>query len=668
MMRPELRTLVLLIFSALLTKVLAVESKISCVQVSENPKNCQRCDAGTSQKSFYLSLLTNHSKASDKPGQHSNQPKDELKEADALGISATFVTVGDDAFVYRGQVAPVTGDRKGVGFVIGKAFPLLYIGGWFRGYKEGFGINIDFCGGNFVLQAGMWSQGLFYRTAAIPEDLKKILTELSGCVDVMAVLERALPYVPPPIIPEWSEESEEEFLQNRGLYHINVSDTKYAFDIHSGSHANGAILIHYSHLHEGTNQQFMARRVGKNTFILSPKHAPCMALDLKSQSNHSGVDIVQQPFDLQKDSQKWIVEKNPDETFSLRNVFSKLYMTANNEKNQMIQSAHANSPKQRFLFRKVSQKHRKKANPSLITPEKEYMVRNRHDGKFLDVCGGSTSNGTEIIPYDAHGNNNQVFRFIQVSPTDPTVFYIESLLRKDKVLDVSDNNTNDGAKVILWDRHGGRNQQWRLLPIKEEGEDDDIQFQSVLSNKCLEVTCDKKIRMATCDSKKDSQLFSLQRREISPILTPGMKYRINIRANSKRLAVNAGPYGVPANNSLIVQQLPLAGSKAQVFQFILHEDDQYSIHPEGSQMNLALSPFQPGTKGTERIVLREYNQKDKLFRWKLIEHNGIYYYLQNVGTNFFLEAAGDSADVFQSTYGQRPEQLFAFEPLAVDDK
>jgi hypothetical protein len=393
-----------------------------------------------------------------------------------------------------------------------------------------------------------------------------------------------------------------------------------------------------------------------------------MALDLKSHSNLPGIDIVQYPFDLQKPSQQWIVERNPDETFSLRNVQSKLYMTASNEKNQMIQAEHANSPKQKLLFRKVSQKNRKKASPSLITPEKEYMIRNRHDGKFIDVADSRTANGTEIIPYEAHGSNNQVFHFIQLSPADPNIFYIESLLRKDKVLDIADNNTSDGAKVILYEKHGGRNQQWRLLPIKEEGEDDDVQIQSILSNKCLEVTCDKKIQMATCDSSKDSQLFSLQRREISPVLSPGTKYRINIRANSKRLAVNTSSNGVPATGNLIVQQLPLGSSNSQVFEFILHGDDQYSIHPAGSQMKLALSPFQPGTKGMEKIILRSYDSNDRLFRWKLIEHNGIYFYLQNDGSNLFLEAAGDSADVIQNTYGQRPEQLFAFEPLAADEK
>lgn len=631
---------------------------------------CIRCTEGTMEKTFYINLLTNHSAPfrKDQSNQATNTkpPRaDELFEAASSpeGISVTFVTVGDDAYVYRGQVDSRSGDRNGVGFVIGKAFPLLYIGGWHRGYKQGFGVNIDFCGGNFVLQAGMWSQGLFYRTAAMPGDLQKILTELSGCVDVMAVLERALPFVPSPDIPDWAEEGEEEFLQNRGVYFINLSESKYAVDVYGGSKDDGAMLIQYSGLHGGENQQFIARRVSKNTFCLSPKHAPCKAMDLKSESTLPNIQIVQNTANLQKPSQQWTVERNPDDTFSLRNCYSKLYLMAKDKGSEMIQAERDNHPNQRFLFRKVSMPLRKKASPALIKAEKEYMLRNRHDGKFLDVKGGSTSNSTPILAWNGHGGNNQVFRFIPVDPADSNAFFIESALSKDKVLDVADNKTEDGAAVILYKKHGGRNQQWKLNPIKEKGEDDDVQIQSLLSHKCLEVTCKGEVRMASCDSSKDSQIFSLQKREIAATLSPDIKYRINIRANSKRLAVDTGSRPTPAAANAIVQQLPMAYSNGQVFQFVQHGQEVYSVFPEGAQLKLALSPFQPGTKALEGVILRPYDEKDTLFRWKLIDHNGIYFYLQNVKSGMFLEAAGDSPKVYQNAYGQKAEQLFAFEPV-----
>lgn len=39
-------------------------------------------------------------------------------------------------------------------------------------------------------------------------------------------------------------------------------------------------------------------------------------------------------------------------------------------------------------------------------------------------------------------------------------FYIQSV-HSGKYLDVKDNNENPGAEVIIYDFHGGKNQQWK---------------------------------------------------------------------------------------------------------------------------------------------------------------------------------------------------------------
>jgi hypothetical protein len=33
-----------------------------------------------------------------------------------------------------------------------------------------------------------------------------------------------------------------------------------------------------------------------------------------------------------------------------------------------------------------------------------------------------------------------------------------------KCLDVAGGNSDDGTEVLLWDCHGGDNQRWRILP------------------------------------------------------------------------------------------------------------------------------------------------------------------------------------------------------------
>jgi ricin-type beta-trefoil lectin protein len=52
-----------------------------------------------------------------------------------------------------------------------------------------------------------------------------------------------------------------------------------------------------------------------------------------------------------------------------------------------------------------------------------------------------------------------------------------------KCLDVSGASTEDGAPIILWQCHGGANQQWRLEPFGEE-----YRLVARHSGKCLDVT------------------------------------------------------------------------------------------------------------------------------------------------------------------------------------
>jgi hypothetical protein len=75
-------------------------------------------------------------------------------------------------------------------------------------------------------------------------------------------------------------------------------------------------------------------------------------------------------------------------------------------------------------------------------------------GRCLDVPNSSTTNGTAAIIWDCHGGTNQQWNL----NANGTITGVQSGL----CLDVSGAATANGSKIQLWSCHGGTNQQWSL--------------------------------------------------------------------------------------------------------------------------------------------------------------------------------------------------------------
>lgn len=65
-------------------------------------------------------------------------------------------------------------------------------------------------------------------------------------------------------------------------------------------------------------------------------------------------------------------------------------------------------------------------------------------------------NTQQVITYPAHGGPNQKWHFEN-----------DGIVRSDigKVLDVKESNSQKGAEVIAWTRHGGNNQKFRRIYV-----------------------------------------------------------------------------------------------------------------------------------------------------------------------------------------------------------
>ncbi|ELT94404.1 hypothetical protein CAPTEDRAFT_173258 [Capitella teleta] len=78
--------------------------------------------------------------------------------------------------------------------------------------------------------------------------------------------------------------------------------------------------------------------------------------------------------------------------------------------------------------------------------------------RVLDIAEGSTDEGARVCAWNWHGGNNQCWEFAY-QPTQ--YFYIKSKMHG-KVLDINEGNPAPGAELIVWDKNEGAtdNQLW----------------------------------------------------------------------------------------------------------------------------------------------------------------------------------------------------------------
>ncbi|ONI82872.1 hypothetical protein ALI144C_17560 [Actinosynnema sp. ALI-1.44] len=124
------------------------------------------------------------------------------------------------------------------------------------------------------------------------------------------------------------------------------------------------------------------------------------------------------------------------------------------------------------------------------------VLVNRRSGKALDVPGGSTTQGTQLIQYAQHGGGNQQWHLGDLGNGVSTITSAATGL----VVDVADNSTADGAKIIQWSANGGVNQQWRLV----DAGSGHVKIVSARSGKLLSVAGDSTADSAPIVQQSDT--------------------------------------------------------------------------------------------------------------------------------------------------------------------
>lgn len=96
-----------------------------------------------------------------------------------------------------------------------------------------------------------------------------------------------------------------------------------------------------------------------------------------------------------------------------------------------------------------------------------FRLRCKADGRYLDVKGAGKSNGTVVQVYEGNGSDAQWWRF-EPCTTDydslyATPVYLVPKCAPDKVIDIYGHQDANGAKLVLWNRYNGGNQQWTVV-------------------------------------------------------------------------------------------------------------------------------------------------------------------------------------------------------------
>jgi hypothetical protein len=122
----------------------------------------------------------------------------------------------------------------------------------------------------------------------------------------------------------------------------------------------------------------------------------------------------------------------------------------------------------------------------------KYRLKCVASGKCLDVYGGSKVDGANVQQWSCHDGDNQrwIFKPQGYDGNDPVYLIIN--VGSGKCLDVEGASLKDGANIIQYSCHSGKNQLWKVKPIGGEGERKlsllGYQIISVKSGKCLDVS------------------------------------------------------------------------------------------------------------------------------------------------------------------------------------
>ncbi|WP_193164740.1 lipase-like domain-containing protein [Microbulbifer hainanensis] len=365
-----------------------------------------------------------------------------------------------------------------------------------------------------------------------------------------------------------------------GYYKIINLNSGKAMRVQGGSQSDGAAVVQYSWYDYGS-QHFLPQRNGSGYILRNRNSGKCVELSGASQGEGS---VLVQMACSGSPQQTFAIDPTIDGErtlapgrYTARAVHSGLCLdvpsssTANSK--QLQQWSCNATAAQQFDF--------------VYAGSGQYEIINVNSGKCVDIYWSQTGNGTPVQQYSCNQGSNQ--RFL-VEGTGDGEFFIKTALSGNKPIDVSDVSLDDGAKIHLWDEHGGDNQKWTLEPVVYEAAVQDGIYNIVAthSGKCLDVpgsstSTGTQLQQYSCNGTS-AQTFELVHQADG---------YYQIRNTSSDLSLSVRDFADAAGTA--IEQGEGFGSDNQLFRFVPYGSG-YVIRPKSSYQCLDVndSPFSSG--------------------------------------------------------------------------
>lgn len=242
-----------------------------------------------------------------------------------------------------------------------------------------------------------------------------------------------------------------------GSYCITNKSTGKAMDVAGASTASGTNIQIYNS--NGTNaQRWFLFKYSTDKYVLRTKATPLCVLDVKGGSSSAGTNIQNstyngsnaQIFTIKniKDTIEGAAPVNMGDNFYARimGLTSEKYLIADTDSNVEINAA-ANDKSQYWQFIRNS--------------DGSYTIKNKKNGKVLDVSNASYNSGANIWTYTSNSSNAQRWFIYSVNGH----YAISPKCAPQCVIDISNNSTANGANAHSYKYNGSGAQLFDILPV-----------------------------------------------------------------------------------------------------------------------------------------------------------------------------------------------------------
>ena len=258
-----------------------------------------------------------------------------------------------------------------------------------------------------------------------------------------------------------------------GTYRIlSKGNVNRVMTVEGGSIANGAKIRLNENVKNSSQQKFAIEYIGNGYYKIRGKKSN-KVLTVESANPRVGSEVKQEE-DKNADSQKWILKKYKEGVYGIISKCGNLYVNVENGQEIRLRGE-TDLKEQQFVLVNETVRNKGKQIENGV-----YQIVTKGN-KVIDIAGGSYKNVGNALIWNNTKVQQQKYQITRIGNTE---YYKIIAVHSGKSLDIEGGNTNPGANVIQYTYGGTANQQWI---IKEVGEG----YYEIISKEsglCLDVT------------------------------------------------------------------------------------------------------------------------------------------------------------------------------------